>query len=138
MPKGWRTLDGARPEYAEQFGVVEHVSSAYKPRTYVNVKESDFTLRVATNFNSPGEVCTLAAIRKHDKPHANIWVRKGVVEHIETRDVGEAIENIRACCAKLGRPLVLNVAGNSERTARGIGDSAFKLVHHILQELGHG
>ena len=40
MPRGFRALDGPRPEFAELYGVREHTSDRYPPRTALNVKES--------------------------------------------------------------------------------------------------
>lgn len=72
MPKGFRTKEGFHPEYAEIYGLQEHESSEYPPRTYLNVLNSDGTIRFADNFNSPGEKCTLRAINAYKKPKFDV------------------------------------------------------------------
>jgi hypothetical protein len=120
MPKGYRNQFGYFPEYQEMFNVVEHESPDYPPRTEFNVANSDGTIRFAVRWSSAGERLTLRLIKKHKKPHLD------VTRKITPEDVVAWIEqnNIR----------VLNVAGNSERTAPGIGqivesflDKVFKL-----------
>jgi hypothetical protein len=72
MPKGFRTGIGPMPEYAERFNLLEHLSPNYPPRTFWNVEQADATLRIAVSFNTPGEVCTMKAIKKYNKPHLDI------------------------------------------------------------------
>jgi hypothetical protein len=63
IPFGYKTLDGPKPEYKNLYGIVVHSSSSYVPRTRQNVKDSDGTIRLAYNFQSRGEICTLRAIK---------------------------------------------------------------------------
>jgi hypothetical protein len=42
-PKGWRTDKGSAPWLAD-YGLQEHLSSDYRPRTHHNVRDSDGTL----------------------------------------------------------------------------------------------
>ena len=72
VPKGCRTLDGPAPWLVTEFGCYEHESSSYPPRTYENVRLSSGTVRFAFNFESPGEKCTLKAIRQYGKPHFDV------------------------------------------------------------------
>ena len=120
MPNGFRTLDGNRPEFAELYGVTEHSSWAYPPRTEDNVKNSDGTVRFAANFNSPGEKCTLKFIHKHAKPYFDVDIDNPppIQDFIDWLD----INGIK----------VLNVAGNSERTSPGIGNFVVKFLIHAL------
>jgi len=79
MPKGFRTLNGLRPEYAEQYGLVETESEQYPPRTKRNVQQSDGTIRFAENFNTAGERCTLKYIREFNKPNMDVWINNEIV-----------------------------------------------------------
>jgi hypothetical protein len=54
-PKGYRTLDGNDLDLRDVFGLSEHWSYSYPPRTENNVKDSDGTVRFALNFRSAGE-----------------------------------------------------------------------------------
>jgi hypothetical protein len=142
MPRGWRTLgpDGRnvpRPEYAALYGMREAYSANYAFRTEANVRDSDVTVRIARDFESAGERCTLRAIRNLDRPHIDILVRD---EHLAagrgSRDDAErAAFVIRAIRKRAGRPLVINVAGNSDRTARGLERVAEDLFGMTLDAL---
>jgi len=70
-PKNWITKNGAQPDLLISFGLVEH-QSGYKARTFANVRDSDGTIRLAYNFKSPGEICTLNAIIQYKKPKLDI------------------------------------------------------------------
>ena len=113
-PHGYRTLAGPNLRLRDEFGLLEHASSAYPPRTAANVAAADATVRFARAFGSAGEVCTLRAILAGGKPYFDFSVgRDGVatpspdallLAFLEKHDVH-----------------VLNVAGNAEETALGIG-----------------
>ena len=133
MPYGWLTLDGPRPEYATEFGMFKCRLRGYPARTSANVGDSDFTLRIAKNFISAGEKCTLKAIHVHKKPHADILISSAW--SYDPGEVDVAVAAIKVCREHIGHGVVLNVAGNSERTCPGIGDTAFDLVREILGRL---
>lgn len=44
MPRGYRTEDGPRPEFAAMYGAKEHQSREYPPRTMANVSISEGTI----------------------------------------------------------------------------------------------
>jgi hypothetical protein len=108
MPRGFRAQDGPRPEFAELYGVREHASGRYPPRTALNVKESDATLCFATDWDSPGEVLTRKLCERYGRPRLEVTPGGQVTP----ADVVEWLvrNNVR----------VLNVAGNTERTSPGI------------------
>lgn len=108
MPAGFRTLKGPRPEYYEKYGMREHTSYAYPPRTRLNVKCSDATLRFATNFDSAGEKCTARAIEELNKLSFDIHVKNAQAPEKIARWINGS--NVK----------ILNVAGNSEETSPGI------------------
>jgi hypothetical protein len=101
MPKGFRRLTGCDPDFGERFGMRENASRDYPPRTFLNVKESDGTVRFASNFNSPGEICTFKAIRKYGKPYFDVDVNDPPPHEAL---LGWIVQNHIS---------VLNVAGNS-------------------------
>lgn len=108
MPKGFRAADGPRPEFARLYGLREHASPHYPPRTALNVKESDATLRFATDWDSPGERLTLAFCARYGRPHFDVTPGGSTTP----ADVAAWLvaNNVR----------VLNVAGNTARTSPGI------------------
>jgi hypothetical protein len=123
MPKDFRAQDGPRPEFAALYGVWEHTSERYPPRTALNVKESDATLRFATEWDSAGEVLTQRMCERYGKPHLDVTP----AGPIAPADVVEWLirNNVR----------VLNVAGNTERTAPGIGAFVTTFLTEVFQLL---
>lgn len=115
MPNGWITQNGNHPEYATLFGMKEYPQKGYKERTWANVKDSDGTIRFAVNFNSPGEICTLNAIKALDKPYLDININKeSPMDSIDTKttDFIHWMKN--------NKIKTLNVAGNSHKTWIGM------------------
>lgn len=99
-PKGWLTSVG--PNFLLKFiGLKEH-KGGYKERTWENVKDSDGTIRLAVSFTSPGEICTLNAIKHYKKPRKDVDLLKPP-PHKEV-----------AAWIIRNRIQVLNIAGNTE------------------------
>jgi Circularly permutated YpsA SLOG family len=123
MPKGYRAHDGDHPEFATLYGIRETDSHRYPPRTALNVKESDGTLRFATNWESHGEVLTLELCGKHEKPHFDVTPGR----ECSSADVAEWItaNDIR----------VLNVAGNAEQTSPGIQEWVEEFLGEVFRLL---
>lgn len=117
-PRGWITLNGSNPLLA-RLGLKEHSSPKYPPRTYANVKDSDGTIRLAYDFNSPGEVCTLKAINFYNKP----WFDVDLSDLTFIFDVTDWID-------KNGIK-VLNVAGNAGKTKEE-GTLIFQIARQYL------
>lgn len=124
-PKNYKTLDGPNYELKTEFGLEEIESSYYPERTERNAKESDGTIRIASDFFTAGEKCTLKFIRKHKKPYFDIDVD-------EPFDPSEAVSWIKDNNIK-----VLNIAGNSERTTPGIEEKAITRLHKVFFMLKH-
>ncbi len=123
MPKGFRALDGARPEFAELYGIREHTSDRYPPRTALNVKDSDATLRFAIDWDSPGERLTLELCERYGRPHFEV-----------TPGDSPAPTDVVDWLIQTGAR-VLNVAGNSARTSPGIEAFAITFLAEVFQLL---
>lgn len=108
IPKGCPTDDGPRPILVKIFGMCEHTSALYPPRTFANVRDSDGTMRFASDWHSSGERCTKKAIDQYRRPYFDVDVNDPPPVEEARRWLEE--NNIR----------VLNVAGNRERTSPGI------------------
>lgn len=118
IPNGFLTEDGPNPSLAK-YGIKEHSSDKYPPRTFTNAKESDGTIRFAVNFDTAGEKCTLKAIQQYNKPYIDV----DVADPISVQKVTDwIIEN---------KIEVLNVAGNREKTWPGL----CKFVENYLIEV---
>jgi len=123
MPRGFRAQDGPHPEFAELYGIQEHASERYPPRTALNVKESDGTLCFATEWDSPGEVLTRQFCERYGRPRLEVTPGGDVT----AAEVAEWItrNNIR----------VLNVAGNTQRTSPGIADFVTEFLAEVFKLL---
>ncbi len=124
MPKGFLTQAGPKPEWAEMFDLKEHSSPRYPPRTFDNVFEADGTIRLAYNFDSPGEICTLKAIKQSKKPHFDVDL------NAPPQPI-EVINWINHHSIK-----ILNVAGNSEHTYVGTAGEVMDYLPKVLIGLG--
>jgi Circularly permutated YpsA SLOG family len=123
MPKGFLTLEGPRPDLAKEFGLQEHTSPKYPPRTRRNVQLSDATIRFARHWQTPGEHVTLKFLLQYRKPYLDVSVNApptiGVVAEW-------LLEN---------RVRILNVAGNAERSAPGIEEFVDEYLSEVLRSL---
>lgn len=139
-PRGWATLDGPAPWLAD-YGLLEHAAPGYPSRTEANVRDSDATLRMAVDFLSAGEKLTIAMVDRHKKPRADVAliadrhysgfrVTHVVVDGARRYDA-RCFDELVAWCKRFK---VINVAGNSEKTAPGIGASAEVLLGQLLME----
>jgi len=131
MPKGFLTQSGPRPEWAEQYGLTEHNSAKYPPRTYSNVKDSDATIRIAHNMHSPGEICTLNAIRQYKKPHIDVEFGNYPIHDAPSVSAETVVEFLEKHDVK-----VLNVAGNSEKTHTGMAGDVVEFLSKVFELMG--
>jgi len=115
--KGFRTTDGPKPEYKDRFNIRESDKPSYASRTWKNVKDSDGTVRFATDFSSSGELCTLKAIETFKKPYFDIDLNENIELFYNKFHLWITNNDIR----------VLNVAGNGNH-------KIFETVKHFLIE----
>lgn len=108
MPRGFITEDGRRPEFAGLYGAKEHPSHGYPPRTKSNVYDADLTLWFGDHSSPGGRVTRNACIEYGkrmfvvvDTPACPPIAIVGLLREHESR--------------------VLNIAGNRESSAPGIG-----------------
>lgn len=104
-PTGFATVHGSAPELGSRYGLIE--GGDYVARTWKNVRHSDATVRFASNFNSPGELCTLRAINRFSRPYLDIQLPAQVAPAADL--LANFIERQAVS--------VLNVAGNADRAA---------------------
>jgi len=126
MPYGYKTDDGPNEALAKLYNLEIHASDKYPPRTKYNVQHSDGTL-VFGDFTSPGCKLTIKYCgqfkkpytiigwqRNENDPHHSLWLKTGAIY-------------LRDWC-KVNGILILNVAGNRERTNPGIHDAVKALI----------
>lgn len=123
IPKGFLAQDGCHPEFEKKYNLKETESDKYPPRTALNVKNSDATIQIATNFNSPGEKLTSKLILQYKKLNYKLNPN----EKVDIDDIVNWIKN--------NNIEILNVAGNSERTSRGIYNKAYNILVQVFEKL---
>lgn len=119
-PKGWRIQtyegrEGSDPRL-KLFGLTEHKSRDYPPRTRSNAQCSDGTVWFGWEY-SPGGKLTIGTCQKHRKPY---------ILNPRSGDLALWIE--------LNRIEVLNIAGN--RYSPENPDIEQRVYDYLMQELG--
>lgn len=130
MPKGFKTKNGEKPEYAEMFGMVETHDGGYPVRTRMNVEMADVTLRYGSNFNSWGEKLTARLIGESKKPHLDIRITSQEIPEV-TVPVGDVADWLL-----IYKPNIINVAGNSYEKIELIVHIHFAKVLRTLKTHG--
>ena len=120
MPKGWKTQTGPRPDWGLKYGLTEHGSSKYPPRTRDNVKEADVTILFG-DVDSSGCSLTIRYCKQNHKPYFTVPF------YGHKMNVKEAANNVLEFLRE-HKPRVINIAGNRENTNIGVG----KFTHAVL------
>lgn len=130
-PRGFRTLIGNNPNLLkDEFGLVETTQLNYQNRTAMNVKSSDLTIRLASNFNSSGEICTLNAIRKYGKPYFDVDLKL-----IDSKAyIDQRVHDFIATLMQ-HNVATLNVAGNADHYPISGFGSHFKNASKFLRKV---
>jgi hypothetical protein len=123
MPKGFLTEEGNRPEFATLYGAREMPTAAYPPRTRQNAQDSDATLWFG-HTDTSGARTTIDAC--HQLGRAYMLVVPGQAIHPSQVAAWIGEFPIR----------ILNVAGNRESKAPGIGQSVERFLTQLLHQLG--
>jgi hypothetical protein len=100
-PRGYKTSRGPDPTLKE-FGVIEHASDRYPPRTVKNVRDADGTVWFG-NEETPGGKLTIGVARRMTKPLLINPTARDLHAWIIENDIK-----------------VLNVAGDRETNSPGI------------------
>lgn len=122
-PRRYMTKEGPNPDLLRKFGLKEHKDSGYPQRTYQNVFDSNGTIRLAINFQSPGEKCTLKAIKFYKKPYIDV----DLLNPIDQFQVIKWIYN--------NNIQVLNVAGNANTTKYNIYNMVYNYLDPIMKKM---
>lgn len=120
--KGFKTLDGNKPEYGKIYDLEEIKSLNYPVRTKANVINSDATVIFATKLQSRGVALTIRLANEAKKP---IFIAD--MSKMNTDDMIQWIKqhNVRT----------LNVAGNSENKSPGIEETTYAFLNSVLNKL---
>lgn len=118
-PKGFITKDGPNRTLLQKVYGLTESDGSYKKRTWENVESSDGTIRLAVNFTTTGEICTLNGIKKYKKP----WID---VDLLKPRPVKDCFDWL-----VFHQIEVLNIAGNTQNT---LGFDIYKMTCEYLKE----
>lgn len=115
MPKGWITEAGPKP-WLRRWGLVQHSSPNYPPRTRMNCQDSDLTVLFG-NMKSPGNRLAIAICREDDIPCL----------------LNPDSQELRAMCESL-KVGILNVGGNRASKDPDIEDRVRKIIVEAFSE----
>jgi hypothetical protein len=114
-PLHYRTEAGRQRRVLRGFGLVEHPSYRYLPRTECNVRDSDATV-IFGNTGSPGCQATVAFCRSLGKPFLANPLPTELRRWVEANQFS-----------------VLNVAGNRESTTPGLAKQVATLIFEAFR-----
>ena len=123
MPKGWKAKDGIHPEFADKYGMTEHPNVGYAPRTKQNVADSDGTIIIAEDLNSPGTKLTIKTANRLRKRLYVCDADTGSFDLVEWI-VDEGIETV-------------NIAGHSAEEYPEIYGRAYNLLVLTFERWRH-
>lgn len=129
MTRGFMTENGAKPEYASLFNMVEVDSDKYPVRTEANVllANATFYFRLKDE-DSPGYLCTKKFCRIHELPFYDI---------VSGKKSGYSPKLI-AGIIELEQYDVVNVAGSRESVAPGIEKKVYDFWTKVFKIIGSG
>lgn len=141
MAPDFLTEDGERPEFAETYGAKDWpelaltIAEGYRERTRANVRDADATIIFTTDEKSRGTVLAYNTAFRFGKP--NVVVKVDPADLNPTR-----IEHVRpmamAKWLQKHDVKVLNVAGQRESGAPGIGDFVERYMSAVFHYLNEG
>jgi hypothetical protein len=138
MPKGFMTEDGPRPEFAALYDAVEHESPEYPPRTRANVMEADLTLVFDARYKGSGRLDDLSPGSRLAVLTAMWEGKRSIVFAVELgKPIDPKCSTAAADRLRSHGVQVLNVAGNRESKAPGIGAWVEAYLCAVFRLLGH-
>jgi hypothetical protein len=114
---------GPQPALLQPFGLVEHESEKYPPRTRVNVEDSDCTLIISDEMDG-GSQLTAELCVQLKKPFLPV-TRRQIAD--------DAVELVAGWLAVVPHEIV-NVAGNRESKSPGIEAEAEAFLRRLFAE----
>jgi hypothetical protein len=138
MPRQYMTHDGSHPEYATEYGV--KVFGSYKDRTWMNVKASDITIRIAKDWNSSGENCTLNALKHYGKTYWDVEVANngddGQLMFVNcVKNSIDVVSTLIVAAKPYQKITTVNIAGNSEKTCPGIEEISLVFLTELFKKV---
>jgi len=121
-PKGWLTELGPQPALLQSFGLFEHSSSEYPPRTRANVEAADCTLILADQIEGGSQLTAELCVRLK-KPFLPVSR-----DRMSAADEAGMVANWLAAVPHE----IVNVAGNRESKSPGIEEEAEAFLRKLF------
>lgn len=129
MPRGFRAADGCHPHFADRFGMLQHPSPLYPPRTRENIRAACATVCLEGVQDSRGVALTRELAVRAKKPLLRIRffrdLQGGWQSDHAPSDLTEWMVRQKV--------KILNVAGNEESKAPGLQQAALNYLLAVLQ-----
>jgi hypothetical protein len=122
-PKGWHTERGPNPQLGILFGLVQHPSAFYPPRTAANVRDSTATVIFAKELDK-GSGLTARLCTNAGKPFIHL-------KYLDDDDHIDLLSIIQGLTLFDGS-FILNVAGNRESRWPGIEENVRRFLVGVL------
>jgi len=122
-PAKYMTLTGTNYILRNKFSLVE-IKGGYKRRTYLNVENSDCTIRFAYDFNSRGELCTYGAIQEYNRPYFDVSLCYPITDKL-IEEIGNWIIN--------NGYETINIAGNAQTNERDVYTPVYDAVYRLIE-----
>lgn len=135
-PKGWKTTAGPKSQLKTTFRLEEGVGG-YTDRTRKNVERAHVTFILARDFDSSGTKLTIACAEASERPVYKFQLPDPNRVELKHADLDAAATFIKeqAMLVPEGESFILNIAGNSSRTCKGIFFPAFIALAEIFTRL---
>ena len=125
MPLGYETEDGPRPEFARLYRAQEHSSPFYRDRTIANIRAADLTLLFGDS-RTPGGTLAIDTARQLLRPILVIQGRHRPWPYVTMKQIG-----------RWPGIWTINVAGNRESRAPGIGQWVEDYLCEVFRQMGY-
>jgi hypothetical protein len=132
-PLGFRTENGSNPELGSIYGLTEHESDKYPPRTMQNIDDSDGTIAFLFR-DSVGTKYTIGYCHTHEWTFRSTSKDNGyrpvlVIKKITSKTTESIQQFLLDNSIK-----ILNIAGNRESSYQGIQDIVVKILIEALSK----
>ena len=129
MPRGFLASDGRHPNFAIRFGLREHPSPLYPPRTRENIRMACATLCLEAVVASRGVSLTRELAAKANKPLLRVLFKADSLGDLAPEVAPAAvIEWINGQQIR-----ILNIAGNGENKAPGLQHASLLFLTEALR-----
>lgn len=130
-PYGWRDETGSNP-LLESFGLVQHPSRHYLPRTEYNVMDSHITV-IFGRYSSRGCQDTIGFCQTYGRPFVTAYWNFS--DELPPTIHHQLASTVYPALLKFDEDIIVNVAGNRESTNPGIEAVTRRTMELVIQRV---